>query len=136
MGTMYDARVMLLDGRPHAPQSVRAYMGDSRGRWDGNTLVIDTTNFFGKGDFLGADENMHLIERLTRTDPDTILYEFTVDDPTAYTRPWSAKIPMRKTEERLFKYECHEGNYTMEGVLAGGRAAGQKAGEEDAKKAK
>ena len=119
---MYEARVIPLDGRPHAPQGVRAYMGDARGRWEGDTLAIDTTNFFGKFDLLGSDAGLHLTERLTRTDADTIRYEFTADDPTAFTKPWSAAIPMRKTDEQLFKYECHEGNYTMEGVLAGARA--------------
>jgi len=123
---MYEARVIPLDGRSHAPPSVRAYMGDARGRWEGDTLVIDTTNFFGKYDLLGSDENLHLTERLTRTDPDTILYEFTADDPTAFTKPWRAEIPMKKTQEQIFKYECHEGNYTMEGVLAGARAAEKK----------
>jgi len=124
---MYEARVIPLDGRPHAPSSVRAYMGDARGHWEGDTLVIDTTNFFGKYDLLGSDENLHLTERLTRTDADTILYEFTADDPTAYTKPWKAQIPMKRTQEQLFKYECHEGNYTMEGVLAGARSAEKKA---------
>ena len=129
---MYEARIIPLDGRPHAPLSVRGYMGDARGHWAGDTLVIDTTNFIGKGDFLGADENLHLTERLTRTDPQTILYEFTVDDPTAFTRPWSGEIPMRQTQEQLFKYECHEGNYTMTGVLGGARAEEKRAAEESA----
>jgi len=85
-------------------------------------LVIDTTNFIGTDDFFGADENLHLTERLTRTDADTIRYQFTVDDPTAFTRPWSAEIPMRKTSEGIFPYECHEGNYSMTDILAGARA--------------
>jgi hypothetical protein len=130
---MYEARVIPLDQRPHAPQAVRAYMGDPRGRWEGDTLVIDTTNFIGKNDFLGADDGLHLIERLTRVDEDTILYKFTVDDPTAFTKPWSAEIPMRKTQEGLFAYECHEGNYTMLNALAGARAAEKRAAEQAAK---
>jgi hypothetical protein len=120
---MYEARIIPLNGRPHAPQGVRGYMGDARGHWEGDTLVIDTTNFIGKNDFLGADENLHLVEHLTRTDENTILYRFTVDDPTAFTKPWSGEIPMRRTREGIFNYECHEGNYTMINVLAGARAA-------------
>ena len=130
---MYEARLISLDGRPHAPRDVRGYMGDARGRWEGDTLVIDTTNFIGKNDFLGADENLHLVERLTRTDDNTILYRFTVDDPTAFTKPWSAEIPMRKTQEGIFNYECHEGNYTMLNALAGARAAEKRAAEQAAK---
>ena len=124
---MYEARIIPLDGRPHAPSGVRGYMGDARGRWEGNTLVIDTTNFIGRNDFLGSDEGLHLVERLTRIDESTILYKFTVDDPSAFTKPWSAEIPMRKTQEGLFFYECHEGNYTMTDILAGARAAEKRA---------
>lgn len=113
--------------RSHAPSGVRGYMGDARGRWEGDTLVIDTTNFIGKNDFLGADENLHLVERLTRADANTLLYRFTVDDPTAFTKPWSGEIPMRKTQEGIFNYECHEGNYTMTDILAGARAQEKRA---------
>jgi len=127
---MYEVRLIPLDGRPHASPAIRGYMGDSRGHWEGDTLVIDTTNYRGKDDFYGADDNFHLTERLTRVDPDTILYRFTVDDPTAYTKPWSAEIPMAKSEEGIFDYECHEGNYTMTGVLAGARAQEKKAAQE------
>ena len=130
---MYEARIIPLDGRPHAPRGVRGYMGDARGRWEGDTLVIDTTNFIGKNDFLGADENLHLVERLTRVDESTILYRFTVDDSTAFTTPWSAEIPMRKTQEGIFDYECHEGNYTMMNVLAGARAQEKRAAEQATK---
>lgn len=119
---MYELRIIVLDGRPHLSRKIRGYMGDSRGHWEGDTLVIDTTNFIGTDDFFGADENLHLTERLTRTDADTIRYQFTVDDPTAFTRPWSAEIPMRKTSEEIFPYECHEGNYSMTDILAGARA--------------
>ena len=93
---------------------------DSRGHWEGNTLVIDTTNFIGKSNFYGADENMHLTERLTRTDAGTILYQFTVDDPTAFVRPWSGELSMRKSQEGVVEYACHEGNYSMTNILAGG----------------
>ena len=130
---MYEARVIPLDSRPHAPQAVRGYMGDARGHWEGETLVIDTTNFIGKNDFLGADENLHLVERISRLDADTLLYRFTVDDLTAFTKLWSGEIPMRKTQEGIFKYECHEGNYTMTNVLAGARAQEREAAEREAK---
>jgi hypothetical protein len=119
---MYEIRIIPLDGPPHIAPRVRGYMGDSRGHWEGETLVIDTTNFIGKDDFLGADDSLHLTERLTRTDADTIRYEFTVDDPTAFTRPWSAEIPMTRTTEGIFPYECHEGNYSMTDILSGARA--------------
>jgi hypothetical protein len=81
---VHEARIIPLDGKPHSDPAIRGYMGDSRGHWEGNTLVIDTTNFIGKDNFYGADEAKHLTERLTRTDPDSILYQFTVDDPTAF----------------------------------------------------
>jgi hypothetical protein len=119
---MYEIRIIPLDERPHVSPKIRGYMGDSRGHWEGNSLVIDTTNFIGKDDFLGADESLHLTERLTRTDANTILYEFTVDDPTAFMRPWSAEIPMTRTTEGIFPYECHEGNYSMTDILSGARA--------------
>jgi len=119
---MYEVRLIPLDTRPHVSSTVRGYMGDSRAHWQGGTLVIDTTNFIGKDDFLGADENLHLVERLTRTGPDTILYQFTVDDPSAFTGPWSGEIPMTRTTEGIFPYECHEGNYSMTDILSGARA--------------
>jgi hypothetical protein len=119
---IHEARMIPLDGRPHLPQNVRKWLGDSRGHWEGNTLVVETTNFNGKSRFRGADENMHLIERFTRVAPDTIMYEFTVDDPTAFTRKWTAQIPMKKTEGPIYEYACHEGNYALTGVLAGARA--------------
>jgi hypothetical protein len=127
---MYEARLIPTDGpRPHAPPSIRAYMGDARGHWLGDTLVIDTTNFIGKNDFLGSDENLHLTERLTRTSADTILYEFTVNDPTAFTKPWSGEIPLTKTQEGIFDYECHEGNYSIVDILSGARAEEKRAAE-------
>jgi mono/diheme cytochrome c family protein len=118
---IHDARIVALDGRPHAPPSVRSWLGDSRGRWDGDTLVVDTTNFNGKTNLRGADENLHLVERFRRVNEQTLLYEFTVDDPTAYTNPWTASLPMTKTEDRIFEYACHEGNYALEDILRGAR---------------
>ena len=119
---IHDARIIPMDGRPHLPENVRLWMGDSRGHWDGETLVVETTNFSDKINFRGASENMRVVERFTRTEPDTLLYEFTVDDPQSFTRKWTAQIPMTKTQEPIFEYACHEGNISMIGILAGARA--------------
>ena len=124
---IHDVRIIPIDGSPHLASSIRQWMGDSRGHWDGNTLVVDTTNFTDKSRFRGADENLHLTERFTRVNPSTVLYEFTVDDPTAFTKPWTAQIPMTKTKGPVFEYACHEGNYAMVDILAGARAAEKKA---------
>jgi len=120
--SLHEARVIPLDGRPHLPSNVRQLLGDPRGHWEGNTLVVDTTNFSDVTNFRGAGPNMHLVERFTRTDPDTLLYEYTVDDPTTFTKPWSAAIPMGATKGPIFEYECTEGNHAMIGVLSGARA--------------
>jgi hypothetical protein len=120
---MHEVRLIPLNRSAHASPRVRGYMGDSRGRWEGETLVIDTTNFIGANNFFGADENMHLIERLTRTAADTILYRFTVDDPSAFTKPWSGELSMRRSQEPVVEYACHEGNYSMTTILQGARAA-------------
>ena len=119
---IHDARVIPLDGRPHLPSDVRQWMGDSRGHWEGNTLVVETTNFTDKTNLRGSGEHMKLIERFTRTGPDTIMYEFTVNDPESFTKPWTARIPMAKTEGPLLEYACNEGNYAMSGILSGLRA--------------
>jgi hypothetical protein len=123
---IHNARIVPLDGSPHAASEIRQWMGDSRGHWDGNTLVVDTTNFSDEYSFRGSDRNMHLIERFTRTSPGTLLYEFTVDDPTAFTKPWTAQITVTSTQGPLFEYACHEGNYAMTDILAGARAAEKK----------
>jgi hypothetical protein len=130
---IHDVRIIPLDGRPHLPSNIRQWMGDPRGHWEGNTLVVDTTNFTSKNPFRGSDRNLHLIERFTRIDPDTILYRFTVDDPTAFTRPWTGEAPMTKTPGPIYEYACHEGNYGMTNILSGARAE-EKAIEEAAKK--
>jgi hypothetical protein len=122
---IHDVRIIPLDGRPNAPARIQQWMGDSRGRWDGNTLVVNTTNFTGKTGFRGSGENLRLVERFTRIDSDTIDYEFTVEDPTSFTRPWKAAIPMTKTEGPIFEYACHEGNYGMTNLLSGARAQEQ-----------
>ena len=118
---IHDVRVIPLDGRPHLDPSVRQFLGDPRGHWEGDTLVVDTTNFSDMTDFRNAGKNMHLTERFTRTDPDTVLYEFTVDDPTTFTKPWTGVIPMNRTDGPMYEYACHEGNYGMSGVLEGAR---------------
>ena len=118
---IHDARVIPLDGRPHAPAQVRLWLGDSRGRWDGRTLVVDTTNYTDKTNVRGSSPGLHLVERFTRADADTLLYEFTVDDPSSFVKPWSAALPMRKTAEQVFEYACHEGNHALQGILRGAR---------------
>jgi hypothetical protein len=123
---IHDARMIPLDGRTHVDQNIRGWLGDSRGHWDGNTLVVDTTNFSNEYSFRGSDANMHLTERFTRVSPDVFQYEFTVDDPTAFTKPWTARIPFNKTTERVYEYACHEGNYAMTDILAGARSAEKK----------
>jgi hypothetical protein len=117
-----DARVVPLDGRPHLAKSIRQWKGDSRGRWEGDTLVVDTTNFTEETNFRGASDALHVVERFTRVAADTLLYEFTVDDPKTWTRPWSVAVPMTKTEGPIYEYACHEGNYGMFNMLAGARA--------------
>jgi len=124
---IHDARIIPTDGRPHLPKHVRQWMGDSRGRWEGTTLVVETTNFTDKTAFRGSGENLRVIERFTRSGPDQILYQFTVEDPASFTRPWSAELPMRRIDEPLYEYACHEGNYGMEGILSGARTDEAKA---------
>src|ERR1051326_5776943 len=119
---MHQTRIIPLDGRPHLPERLRAWDGDSRGRWDGITLVVDTTNFSPKSNFMGSSENLHLIERFTRIAPDEIRYEMTVDDPTVWTRPWTAMVRLRRTEEHVAEFACQEGNRPLEGILAGAGA--------------
>lgn len=118
---IHSARIVDLTRRDHLPQQIRFLTGDSIGRWDGDTLVIDTTNFSLDGGFRGATTKLHLVERFTRESADTLRYEFTVDDADTWTRPWSASIPMARTDERMFEYACHEGNYALAGVLQGAR---------------
>jgi hypothetical protein len=131
---IHDVRIIPLDGRPHAGPRIREYMGDSRGHWEGDTLVVDTTNFTDKTNFRGASENLHVIERFTRLDEHTILYKFTVEDPATWDRPWTAELPITKIQGPLYEFACHEGNYGMVNTLKGARAAEKAA--EDAAKAK
>ena len=115
-------RIVPLDGRPALDQDIRQWSGDSRGRWEGDTLVIETRNFNDERRWRGTTRNMVLVERLTRIDEDTLEYEYTVTDPETWVSPWTASIPMRMAEQPMFEYACHEGNYSMEGILAGHRA--------------
>jgi hypothetical protein len=130
---IHDARIVPMDGRPHVSQDTRRWMGDSRGHWEGNTLVVETTNFTDKTNFRGSGANLHLVERFTRVDADTIEYRFTVDDPTTWTRPWTVAYPMVKTQGPIYEYACHEGNYGLVGILAGARAE-ERVAEETARK--
>ena len=126
---IHDVRIIPLDGRPQLPANVRQWTGSYRGRWEGDTLVVESTNFNGKNPFQGSSENLHLIERFTRVDEDTIRYQFTVDDPSTWTRPWSAEVPWAKTIGPLFEHACHEGNYGLPNILAGARAEEKRATE-------
>jgi hypothetical protein len=123
---IHDVRMIPLDGGPHLPDNIRLWRGDPRGHWEGKTLVVDTTNFSDQYSLRGSDRNLHLTERFTPVSPDTLLYEFTVDDPTAFTKPWTAQIPVSRTKGPIFEYACHEGNYAMTDILAGARAAEKK----------
>jgi hypothetical protein len=118
---IHEHRVVPLDGRAHVPASMQQWLGDSRGHWEGNTLVVDTTNFTGKTSFRGASDKLHLTERFTRVAPDALVYEFTVDDPATFTKTWKAAITMGKSAEQMYEYACHEGNYSIATVLAGAR---------------
>ena len=126
---IHDVRIIPMDGRPQLPQSVRQWTGSYRGRWEGETLVVETTNFNGKNPFQGSSENMRLTERFTRMDENTLRYQFTVDDPSTWTRPWSAEVPWAKTVGPLFEHACHEGNYGLANILAGARVEEKKAAE-------
>jgi hypothetical protein len=114
---IHDARIIPLDGRPHLPPGMRTWNGDSRGRWEGQTLVVDTTNFSSKSNFMGSAENLHLVERFTRVAPDEIDYEMTMDDPTTWTKPWTAMMRLKQTQDKMYEYACHEGNGVLEDIL-------------------
>jgi hypothetical protein len=133
---IHDARIVPLDGRPHLPAGIERWSGDSRGRWEGDTLVVDTTGFTDKtpafqlpisletaidGGTVGSGRNLHLIERFTPVGEGRLLYQYTVEDPTTFTEPFTVAIPMRASRERMFEYACHEGNYAMRGMLKGAR---------------
>jgi hypothetical protein len=129
---IHEPRIIPLDGRPHVSQNIRQWLGDSRGRWEGDTLVVDTTHFAEKVTGLqpwanwnsaaGSGKSLHIVERFTRTGPNSISYRMTVNDPQMYTKPWTVAIPMSKTDDLIYEYACHEGNYGMHGILSGSRA--------------
>jgi hypothetical protein len=124
MEAFHDTRIILLDGRPHLPRTIHQTMGDSRGRWDGDTLVVDTANFSSDNNHLGSGENLHLVERFTRVNADTMNYEVTLDDPTTWTRPWTALVRLKKLSTTILEYACHEGNEeSMVGILRGARVS-------------
>ena len=110
-------RIVPLDGRPHVPDAIRQFPGDSRGRWDGDTLVVETRNYAERRRFRGSGAGLHVVERFTRTGPDRIHYEFTVSDPATWTSAWSAEIPLVRTDGPLFEYACHEGNHDIRHIL-------------------
>jgi hypothetical protein len=118
---IHEARIIPIDGRPHVSNHVRQWLGDSRGRWEGDTLVVETTNFTDKTSFRGTTADMKLVERFTRTGPDTIDYRFTVEDPATFTTAWTATLPMNRLDEQVYEYACHEGNEGMKNLLAGAR---------------
>jgi len=127
---VHDARVIRMNAE-HLPQTIRRWMGDSVGLWEGDTLVVDTTNFTSKTQFRGASEKLHVVERFTRVAPNALLYRFTVDDPSTWDRSWTGEYPWVVTSENLYEYACHEGNYALGGMLRGAR---QKEAEDAAKK--
>jgi hypothetical protein len=129
---IHDTRIIPTDGRPHISNGIRLWYGDSVGHWEGNTLVVDTTNFNDQNPFPGA-QNLHVVERLTRVDPDTILYQFTVEDPGMWTKPWSGELPITKIQGQVYEYACHEANYPLANTLRGARVAEQEAAKKAAK---
>ena len=126
---IHETRVIPLDGREHLPAPMRKWTGDSIGHWEGDTLVVDTTNFTTKTRFRGSDENLHVIERFTRAGPNAIDYRFTIDDPTTFTRPWTAELSLAATPGPIYEYACHEGNYALTDILSGARTDEKKAAE-------
>ena len=119
---VHNVRLAPLDGRPHLPASLRQWAGDARASWDGDTLVVETRNFLRETSFAGSSAGLHLVERFTRTGPDTLTYAFTVTDPATWVRPWTAEVRMTRSDEPLYEYACHEGNYSMASSLTGAHA--------------
>jgi hypothetical protein len=122
MEMIHDSRIIPLGERPHLPKAIRQYQGDARGRWDGDTLVVDTPNFSPQANFRGSTDGLHLVEKFRRTADDTLDYYVTIDDPAVWSRPWTVMIPLRRTGEDMFEYACHEGNYGLPAILRGARA--------------
>jgi len=126
---IHDARIVPLDGRPRLPVAVRRWLGDSRGRWEGDALVVETANFPAQSNFRGSAEGLRLTERFTRVDADRVEYRFTVEDPATWTRPWTVTFPLVRSEAPIYEYACHEGNYSLQNILKNGRAADREAAQ-------
>jgi hypothetical protein len=135
METIHDARVIKLDGSPHLPSNIQTWLGDSRGHWEGDTLVVDSTNY-KPGVFMNVStDKLHVVERFTRTGADILEWTITIDDPGAWTKPWTAMIPLHHSDDALYEYACHEGNYGLQDILSGARAE-EKAAEGSANRYK
>ena len=124
---VHNARIIPLDGRPHG--TLPQWAGDSRGHWEGDTLVVETTNFLRETSLRGSSADTHLVERFRRIDPDTVEYVYTVTDPKTFSQPWTVMMPLRRTDGMLYEYACHEGNYGLVGILAGAREKERQAAE-------
>ena len=118
----HDARVFPIGAGPHVSKAISFYHGDSRAHWEGDTLVVDTTNFSPNGSVRGSSDGLHLTEKFRRVAADTLEYYLTFEDPTTWSRPWTMMIPLKNTGEKMFEYACHEGNYGMRAILSGARA--------------
>jgi len=129
----HSTRIIPTDGRSHVPQNIRLWQGDSVGHWEGKTLVVDTTNFTNLTAFQGSGEKLHLVERFTRAADDTMIYEFTVEDPTTWAKPWTAEIPWTKTKGPVYEWACHEGNTMISTILRGARVAEAEAAQKKGK---
>jgi hypothetical protein len=129
----HSTRVIPTDGRTHIPQNIRQWQGDSVGHWEGDTLVVDTTNFTARSAFKGSGEKLHLVERFTRNADDQITYQFTAEDPTTWAKAWTAEIPMTKTQGPVYEWACHEGNTMISTILRGARVTEEEAVNKDAK---
>ena len=127
---VHDIRIVPLDGRPHLPAKLRQWHGDPRGHWEGDTLVIESTNFSDKANFRRSGENLHLVERFTRISEELLQYEFTVEDPTTWVRPWSVAFPMVMAEQPMYEFACHEGNYALRNILGAARHLEKQAAEQ------
>src|SRR5262245_27686137 len=125
---VHDARIVRINGK-HPPANIQHWLGDSIGHWEGDTLVVDTANFTAKTHFKGSSEKLHVVERFTRTDQNTIQYKVTVDDPDTWATSWTAEIPFKTTDDRMFEFACHEANYAMTGILRGARVAEREAAQ-------
>jgi len=129
----HSTRVIPTDGRPHVPQNIRQWQGDPVGHWEGSTLVVDTTNFMNLTNYRGSGEKLHLVERFTRTADDTMIYQFTVEDPETWAKPWTVEVPWTKTKGPVYEYACHEGNTMISTILRGARVAEEEAAQKKAK---